>query len=78
MKVFLTAVDTVKFSLTVFGICSLLWTVNKGSHGRAVHKDYSNATDLADYLVKKGLPFCKAHKVVGEAVAYGSSTASIL
>ena len=34
-------------------------------------QDYSNATDLADYLVKKGLPFRKAHKVVGEAVAYG-------
>jgi len=36
----------------------------------AVHKDFSNATDLADYLVRKGLPFRQAHAVVGKCVAY--------
>ena len=35
----------------------------------AVEADYSNATDLADYLVRKGLPFRKAHAVAGQAVA---------
>ena len=68
---FFDAVDTVKFSLTVFRDMLLTMTVNKDRMAEAVHKDYSNATDLADYLVKKGLPFRKAHKVVGEAVAYG-------
>ena len=37
----------------------------------ALTQGYATATDLADYLAKKGLPFRKAHKVVGEAVAYG-------
>ena len=36
----------------------------------AVSHDFSNATDLADYLVRKGLPFRKAHAVVGKCVAY--------
>jgi argininosuccinate lyase len=34
-------------------------------------KGYTTATDLADYLVKKGLPFRDAHDVVGRAVAHG-------
>jgi argininosuccinate lyase len=34
-------------------------------------KGYTTATDLADYLVKKGLPFRDAHDVVGKAVVYG-------
>ena len=59
---FFDAVDTVKFSLTVFRDMLLTMTVNKDRMAEAVHKDYSNATDLADYLVKKGLPFRKAHK----------------
>lgn len=37
---------------------------------QAVSKDFSNATDLADYLVRKGLPFRQAHEVVGKCVAY--------
>jgi argininosuccinate lyase len=37
---------------------------------QAVAKDFSNATDLADYLVRKGLPFRQAHEVVGKAVLY--------
>lgn len=37
---------------------------------QAVTQDFSNATDLADYLVRKGLPFRQAHEVVGRAVLY--------
>ena len=37
---------------------------------KAVREDFSNATDLADYLVKKGMPFRKAHSVSGHAVHY--------
>jgi len=35
-----------------------------------VRNDFSNATDMADYLVKKGLPFRQAHEVVGKSVRY--------
>lgn len=45
-------------------------TVN-GKHMREVlESDFSNATDMADYLAKKGLPFREAHAVVGKAVHY--------
>ena len=45
-------------------------TVN-GEHMREVlESDFSNATDMADYLAKKGLPFREAHAVVGKAVHY--------
>jgi argininosuccinate lyase len=37
----------------------------------AAKKGYATATDLADYLVKKGMPFRDAHEVVGKSVAYG-------
>ena len=63
-------IDTVKFSLTVYRDMLLTMKVNEKRMAEAVHKDYSNATDLADYLVRKGMPFRKAHGVVGEAVAY--------
>ncbi len=38
---------------------------------QAASRGYATATDLADYLVKKGLPFRDAHEVVGKSVAYG-------
>ena len=44
--------------------------VNKETMKRAVAEDFSNATDLADYLVKKGMPFRQAHAVSGKAVHY--------
>ena len=37
---------------------------------RAVEEDFSNATDLADYLVKKGLPFRKSHEISGKIVRH--------
>ncbi|WP_400162349.1 argininosuccinate lyase [Brevibacillus sp. TJ4] len=37
---------------------------------QAVTQDFSNATDLADYLVRKNMPFRQAHEVVGKAVLY--------
>ena len=44
---------------------------NKENMLNSAIKGYTTATDLADYLVKKGLPFRDAHDVVGKAVAYG-------
>ncbi len=66
---FFDTVDTVKFSLQVYRDMLLTMKVNTERMAQAVHQDYSNATDLADYLVRKGMPFRKAHGVVGRAVA---------
>ena len=62
------AIDTVKFSLGVYAQLIRGMKVNKEAMKRAVTEDFSNATDLADYLVKKGMPFRKAHAVSGKAV----------
>lgn len=67
---FFDAVDTIKFSLAVYSDMILTMTVNVDKMQQAVSKDFSNATDLADYLVRKGLPFRQAHEVVGKCVAY--------
>ncbi|MCV6625667.1 MAG: argininosuccinate lyase, partial [Cellvibrionaceae bacterium] len=37
----------------------------------AAKRGFSTATDLADYLVRKGIPFRDAHEIVGKSVAYG-------
>lgn len=64
------AVDTLGFCLDMYAGMIRTMTVN-GDHTRAVlESDFSNATDMADYLAKKGLPFRKAHAVVGNAVHY--------
>ena len=67
---FFDAIDTVKFTLAVYRDMILTMTVNVDKMAQAVSKDFSNATDLADYLVRKGLPFRQAHEVVGKCVAY--------
>ncbi len=67
---FFDAIDTAKNCLLVFeGMLSTI-KINKEKMAGAFKKDFSNATDLADYLVKKGLPFREAHEVTGKAVAY--------
>jgi argininosuccinate lyase len=45
--------------------------VNAERMYQAAGRGYSNATDLADYLAKKGLPFREAHEIVGQLVALG-------
>ena len=62
------AIDTVKFSLAVYAQLVRGMKVRKDVMKRAVTEDFSNATDLADYLVKKGMPFRQAHAVSGTAV----------
>lgn len=64
------AIDTVKFTLQVYRDMIATMTVKTDRMKWAVSHDFSNATDLADYLVRKGLPFRKAHAVVGQCVAY--------
>ena len=63
------AIDTVKFSLAVYAQLIRGMKLREDVMRHAVEADYSNATDLADYLVRKGLPFRKAHAVAGQAVA---------
>jgi argininosuccinate lyase len=65
-------VDTLIDTLRVFaGMMSGL-TVNADAMRRAASEGYATATDLADYLVKKGLPFREAHEVVARAVRFAS------
>lgn len=64
------ALDTLYFALDIYAGMISTMTVN-GDHTREVlESDFSNATDIADYLAKKGLPFRQAHAVVGSAVHY--------
>ena len=63
------AVDTVKMCLKVFAPMVATMTVLADNMKKAAQKGFINATDLADYLVKKGRPFRSAYKTAGKAVA---------
>jgi argininosuccinate lyase len=62
--------DTVSACLRVFGAMLPALEVDHAACRAAVAKGYATATDLADYLVGKGLPFRDAHHAVGAAVGY--------
>ena len=72
------ALDTVKMCLPVF--CGMLGTmkINKDAMRMGAKGGFTNATDVADYLVKKGLPFRDAHAVVGKMVAYCLDTNKVI
>ena len=72
------AVDTVKLCLSVFEPMIATATVLKDNMLTASQKGFINATDLADYLVKKGMPFRSAYKLVGETVAYCIANNTVL
>jgi argininosuccinate lyase len=63
-------IDTVRGSLKVFAAMIAQMTVNADRMREAAARGYSTATDVADYLVRKGLPFRQAHEVVGKTVRY--------
>ncbi len=63
-------VDTVKISLRTAAIVVENAVVNEERTREAATKGYLNATELADYLVKKGVPFRTAHEAVGCAVLF--------
>ena len=63
------AVDTVKMCLNAFTPMIDTMTVLKDNMRHAAAKGFINATDCADYLVGKGLPFRDAYKATGELVA---------
>jgi argininosuccinate lyase len=66
-------VDTVKISLQVAGIVMKNLRVREQNTRRAATTGYLNATELADYLAQKGVPFRTAHDIVGKTVLYAIS-----
>ncbi len=62
------AVDTVKKSLLVFAPMLATMKVNQETMRQSAKGGFTNATDMADYLASKGLPFREAHAVVGKLV----------
>ncbi|BET59998.1 argininosuccinate lyase [Geobacter sp. 60473] len=63
-------IDTVKGSLKIFADMVREMRINAGNMRAAAAKGFSTATDVADYLVRQGMPFRDAHEVVGKTVAY--------
>ena len=64
------SVDTLKISLRVFAPMLESMKVKKENMLAAAKGGFINATDLADYLTKKGMPFRNAYKLTGQIVAY--------
>ena len=63
-------VDTLRDTLAIYADMMRGITVNKDAMRQAALQGYATATDLADYLVKKGLPFRDAHEAVARAVRH--------
>ncbi len=66
------ALDTVKPSLQLFAGMLASLTVKKERLEELLQGDYSAATDLADELVRQGIPFRQAHEIVGKLVRYAA------
>lgn len=64
-------IDTLIGSLRVYADMMAAITVKADNMRQSALRGYATATDLADYLVRKGTPFRDAHEVVGLSVAYG-------
>lgn len=65
------AVDTVKDCLRAFADMIPAIQSKSDNMEEAARRGFSTATDLADYLVRKGIPFRDSHEIVGKSVAYG-------
>lgn len=72
------AVDTVKGCLRAFADMVPAIEARKAEMREAALRGFSTATDLADYLVRKGVAFRDAHEIVGQSVAYGIQSAKDL
>jgi len=67
-------IDTLKGSLRAFADMMPAVEINADAMRKAALQGFSTATDLADYLVRKGIPFRDAHEIVGKAVGLGVET----
>ncbi|MFC7320216.1 argininosuccinate lyase [Halobacillus campisalis] len=63
-------VETLDGALSLLAPMLASMEVKSDNMRQAVNEDYSNATDIADYLAVKGLPFRQAHEVIGQVVLY--------
>lgn len=72
------SVDTVKKCLSIFAPMVATMNVLKDNMYSAAQKGFINATDLADYLVKRGMPFRTAYKHVGTLVGYCIENSTVL
>ena len=64
------AIDTLKLCIPVFNKMISTMKINKDKMRKGASGGFTNATDAADYLVKKGMPFRQAHEVIGKMVLY--------
>ena len=64
------AIDTVKGCIALFNGMIKTMKLNKDRMRRSAMEGFTNATDAADYLVKKGVPFRDAHGIIGRLVLY--------
>ena len=67
------AIDTLTDTLRIYSEMIPGITVNHEAMRNAAMRGYATATDLADYLVKKGIPFRDAHEMVAQAVRFAES-----
>lgn len=67
---FFTAIDTTLSCLRIMTEVIRTMTVNKENMRNAVEAGFLNATELADYLVQKNVPFRDAHRIVGEVILH--------
>ncbi|MEE8349463.1 MAG: argininosuccinate lyase [Acidobacteriota bacterium] len=65
-----TAVDTVEDTLNIVPLVVSNFKINKGRVDTALREGFLMATDLAEYLVNRGVPFREAHRRVGKLIAY--------
>ena len=72
------SIETVKKCLEIFAPMIATMSVLPENMYKAAQKGFINATDLADYLVRKGLPFRSAYKIVGQIVALCIDTGCVL
>ncbi|MDR1101745.1 MAG: argininosuccinate lyase [Clostridiales bacterium] len=72
------SVDTVKMCLSTFAPMLATMRVNKENMRKSCEKGFINATDCADYLAKKGVPFRKAYEATGKIVAYCIENGKVL
>ncbi len=72
------AVETAKICIDTFIPMLETMKINKNNMRESANKGFINATDCSDYLVKKGMPFRDAYKVVGELVSYCIDNGKVL
>ena len=72
------SVDTIKACLPIFAAMLKSATIKKDAMKKAAEKGFINATDVADYLAKKGMPFRDAYKCSGQLVAICINTNNTL